>query len=229
MTHSNGKATPSIARLAGVLLAIVCALALVPTAASAEPEFKPTGGTFTGSSGGSNKLAAGGNEIACATNSTKGTISSATLIGGVTITFTGCKSTGTGGTNCTVKSTGAAAGTIATNTLHGVLGLILPKGTGTGIGLLLLPVVNKKIVTVESNKCTVETAVAGNFAGEVCPVGTSQTTGKLVFAAGEKGESIKDFDLSTGGLVKPELEAYGAIASQTTEESLTYSAALEIT
>lgn len=219
-----------IARLVGVLLVAVMAVSLgVASAAFAEPEFKPTGGTFTGAGLGSNTLAAGGNTIVCTANTSKGTISSATLAGGVTVTFTGCKSSGSKVSNCTAKSAGAAEGTIVTNTLHGVLGLISPKGSGSGVGLDLLPVANGKFVKIEANGCTVETTVTGSVAGEVIPVGHSQTTGKLVFqASAEKGESIKTLELTTGGTAKPEIEAFGAIASQATTEDLTFSAALEV-
>jgi hypothetical protein len=220
-----------IARLAGLMLVAVMAVSLaVASAAFAEPEFKPTGGTFTGVGLGSNVLTAGGNVITCTANSTKGTISSATLAGGVVVTFTGCASSGSGGSGCAASSTGAAAGTIATTTLHGVLGLILPKGTGTGVGLLLLPVANKKFVTINGNTCTVETTVTGNVAGEVIPVGHSQATGKLLFQAASSGggESIKSFDPTTGGTVTPEIEAFGLAASQQTTEDLTFSAAVEV-
>ena len=116
-----------------------------------------------------------------------------------------------------------------TSTLHGVLGLILPKGAGTGVGILLLPVTTKKFVLIESTKCTPETQVTGNVAGEVKPVGGGLVlNGQIVLQPGEKGESIKDFDLSTGGLVNPEIAAFGAIASQTTNEDLTFSAAVEV-
>jgi hypothetical protein len=218
-----------IARLVGFVLVAAMALSLaVASAAFAEPEFKPTGGTFTGTSTTSNTLIASGNTVSCTANSTKGTISSATLAGGITVTFTGCKSSKVEGTECAVNSVGAAEGTIVTNTLHGVLGLILPKGSGSGVGLLLLPVTTKKFLTLVSNKCTIESAVNGNVAGEASPIGSSQTTGKLVFQRGTEGESIKSIDLSTGGTVTPELEAFGKEASQGTTESLTYSEAVEV-
>lgn len=220
-----------IARLAGLMLVAVMALGLVAaSAAFAEPEFHPTGGAFTGISLGNNVLSAGGNTIVCTANTTSGTISSATLVGGVVVTFTGCKSNGTE-KNCTVKSLNAPnEGTIVTSTLHGVLGLILPKGTGSGVGLLLLPVANKKFVEIVSNKCTVATTVFGNVAGEANPIGGGlQLNGTLTFLPSlEKGESIKDFDLSTGGLVRPELEAFGAIASQETHEDLDFVPSVEV-
>ena len=220
-----------IARLAGLMVVAVMALSLaVASAAFGEAEFKPVGGTFTGKSSTTNKLVAGGNTITCSGNTTQGTISSATLAGGVTVNFTGCKSSGTGGSNCTVKSVGGTAGSILTKTLHGVLGLILAKGSGTGVALDLLPVSGKTFVEIASNTCTVETAVEGSVAGEISPVGTLKTTGSLLFAPGTTGESIKVIDLSTGGLIKPALEAFGLAASQETSESLGFSGTgLEVT
>jgi hypothetical protein len=222
-----------IARLAGLMLVAVMALGLVAaTTAFAEPEFHPVGAKFTGVGLGLDRLAVVGNTIECEGNTTSGTISSATLVGGVVVTFTGCKSSSvTGEKNCTAKSALplGTAGTIITNTLHGVLGLILPKGTGTGVGLLLLPATGKKFVVIESNKCTIETSVAGNVAGEARPIGGGLVlNGQLFFQAGEKGESIKDFDLSTGGLVNPGLEWFGAIASQETTEDLDFSPPVEV-
>jgi hypothetical protein len=219
-----------IARLAGLMLVAVMALGLMTaSAAFAEPEFHPIGAKFTGVGLGLNTLSAGGNTVVCEGNTTSGTISNATLAGGVVVTFTGCKSSGLTEKNCTVKSTGAAEGTIVTSTLHGVLGLILPKGTGTGVGLLLLPVTTKKFLVLAENKCTIETSVTGSVAGEVKPVGSGLVlNGQLLFRPGEKGESIKDFDLSTGGLVNPELSAFAAIASQETTEDLDFVGAVEV-
>jgi hypothetical protein len=221
--------TRSTSRLAGFTLTAVLTLSLaVASTAFAEPEFKPTGTTFAGTSG-SNVLTAGADSITCTANTISGTISSATLAGGITVDFTGCKSTSDGGAeSCTVKSAGGNAGLIITNTLHGVLGLILPKGAGSGVGLLLLPVANKKWDTLASTKCTVESTVNGTLAGEVSPIGSKRTTAKLVFAKGTSGESIKDIDLSTGGSVVPELEAFGHEASEEATESLTFCAEVEV-
>src|SRR3984957_19501283 len=119
-----------IARLVGLTLVAVMAVSLaMASAAFAEPEFKPTGATFKGDSVGSNVLTAGTNVITCTNNTTSGTISSATLAGGVTVDFTGCTSKKGTGEPCTAKSVGGNEGLILTTTLHGVLGLILPKGS----------------------------------------------------------------------------------------------------
>ena len=223
-----------IGRLVGLMLVTGMALNLaVASAAVAEPEFKPTGATLKGS-GDADTLEAGSTKIVCKENTSTGLISSPTLVSGITVTFFGCVVTNDKEDKCTVKSVGALAeGLILTKTLHGVLGLILPKGTGTGVGLLLLPVANKKFVEIESTKCSPSTTVLGNVAGEVTPVHVSQNTASLKFQpsgqGGTQGESIKEFDFSTGGLVVPELEAFGLLASQKTEEALVYSEAVEVT
>jgi hypothetical protein len=228
-----------IARLVGFVLVVVMALSLaVASAAFAEPEFNPTGVPFNGEGVGMNALTAGTSSITCTTNKSTGTISSTTLVGGVVVTFTGCKSNGSGGSGCTAKSSTpvGAAGEIITSTLHGVLGLILPKGgSGTGVGLLLLPVANKKFVTVQSNKCIIQTEVLGSVAGEFAEVGAGMEliTNKLTFlpAVGGLTQSIKDFDLSSNGaLVDPRLEAFGVTATQETHELISSpSPGIEIT
>src|ERR1700722_18006281 len=92
----------SIFRLAGPMFAVALTLSLaLASTALAEPEFKPTGGTFTGSSTGNNVLTAGNNVITCTNNTTSGTISSAALAGGITVNFTGCKSKKGEGALCT--------------------------------------------------------------------------------------------------------------------------------
>jgi hypothetical protein len=223
-----------IARLAGLMLVAVMALSLtVASAAFAEAEFKPVGGTFKGTSSTTNKLVAGTNTITCKANTSSGTISNAFLAGGVTVSFTGCTSKkGAEGAACTAKSVGAAEGSIVTNTLHGVLGLIVPKGTGTGVALDLLPLEAAEgvFVDIAKNSCTVETAVEGSVAGEVSPVGKSQTTGALLFDPSGTTQTIKEITLSSNGAaVKPGLKAFGATATQETTEALTFSANLEVT
>jgi len=222
-----------IARLAGLMLVAVMAVSLaVASAAFAEPEFHPVGGTFTGLGLGPEELIAGTNILKCTHNTSSGTISSATLVGGVVVTFTGCTASGSGGSGCPALSVGAPSGVIITKTLHGVLGLILPKGTGSGVGLLLLPVANKKFVEIEANTCTVVlTTISGSVAGEVTPVGRGLIlTGKQIFQAASSGtgESIKSFDPTTGGTVTPEIEAFGIIASQATNEDITFSVPVEV-
>src|ERR1700722_12303552 len=208
--HKLIRITPSISRLAGLTLATALTLGLADTSAAfAESEFKPTGGAFNGSSNTANIFKAGTNSITCTGNTTTGTVASAFLVDRILVDFTGCKSTGSGGSNCTVKSIGGREGLILTNTLHGVLGLVLPKGSGSGVGLLLLPVANKKWFNLQGNTCTGESTASGNIAGEVNPIGTLSLVGTLRFTPGETGESTKKFDLSSNGTnVEPELELF---------------------
>jgi hypothetical protein len=218
-----------IARLVGSVFVAVTTLSLaVVSAAFAKPEFKPTGATFSGTSVGANTFVAGGNTIVCTGNTSSGTVSSATLLGDVHLSFTGCKSSKKAGEECTVKSVGGSEGLITTVTLHGVLGLILPSDVP---GLLILPAASKKFFEVASTKCTVESAVDGNFAGRVTPFGASVKTGKQFYEQSStgSGESVKDFDLSTGGLVVPELEFFGKEASQQTTELISWSELMEVT
>jgi hypothetical protein len=222
-------------RLVGILLVGCLAMGLVTAsmALASAPEFTPTGQTFT-ASGGTAKLAAAGaeSEIICSTTtSSTGKVSSATLAGGFVIEFTGCTDSRNGGsTFCTTKSPGAAEGQIITNTLHGILGVILePPGTADGVGLLLLPGSGSSFVTIEKNSCGTETTVTGSVAGEVLPIGKSQKTGKLVFGVSGGKQKIKDIDLSGGPLVKPALTAFTATATEEAEAEITFSATTEVT
>jgi hypothetical protein len=223
-----------IVRLAGpVLVAILAMSLMIASAAFAGPEFKPTGSTFTGTSGTSVLEAAGGGEkVTCESDASSGTITSSTLAGGVVVHFLGCSGATVAGEKCTVKSTNTTvAGLILTNTLHGVLGLVLPKpASGSDAALVLLPVSGKVFVTlVGSGKCVETTKVSGSVAGLAEPVGTSSKTGKLVFGVTSGVQNIKDVDLTTGGLVAPELTAFSTTATESTSESVTYVTATEVT
>jgi len=216
-----------IARLAGLMFAAILAISLaVASVASAAPEFKPAEGTFTGTSG-VGTLKGGSETVVCAKDTNSGTISSATLAGNVLIHFLECTSSGATKSGCKVNSVGASEGLILTTTLHGILGTVL--GNGGGVGLLLLPISGKRFVTLASNECTKETAVTGDIAGLVSPTGKSQTTGKLSFTTSNKKQLIKTIDLSSGGSVEPELVAYSATATEETEDSITFSKAIEVT
>jgi hypothetical protein len=214
---------------------LICAVGLAMAAAGAAattavagPEFKPTGGTFTGTAGAS--LLQANNqteEVLCTANTASGAISSATLAGKVIVKFTGCTSTSPTKANCSISSKNSGvAGSITTETLHGVLGTILPAKE---VGFLLLPVSGKKITTLQENACTVESQVTGNVVGVIEPVGKSQTTGKLVFTGSSSKQCATDFDPTTGGLVLPGLVAFGTTASEEATESLSYSVSLEVT
>jgi hypothetical protein len=220
-------------RLSGLVVVAVLAVSLmVVSVASAAPVFTPTGATLTGTSGVS-EFEAAGETLTCEKDTLGGTVTSATLMGGIVVHYLGCSAKTTGGATCTVKSTNTtAAGLILTNTLHGVLGLILPVPTppASDVALVLLPISGSTFWSmVGSGTCIETTKVQGSVAGTLEPVGVSQTTGKLVLTSSGGKESITDVDLSTGGLVAPELTSFGSSMTETTTEGYTLSKATEVT
>jgi hypothetical protein len=216
-----------IARLVGVMLVAVLAMSLVAaSASSAAPTFKPGSGNLT-AKGGTSVLKASSDTVTCATNEAAGAIASSSLVGPFTIKFTGCSSSGATKSGCTIKNVGGTEGTIVTSTVHGVLGTVL-NPTGGAAGLLILPTSGKQFVTLAENSCTPETKVTGSVAGIVLPTGKSQTTGKLVLTVISSKQQITSID-TAGGNVEPALTAFSEPATQSTEDSITFSAAVEVT
>jgi hypothetical protein len=221
----------TIVRLASSTLVAIVAMGLaVASVASAAPEIKPTGSAVT-ATGGTATLEAEGEKVVCASNVVSGgVVTSATLIGGITVHFLECTDKTASNVLCPAMSTGASLeNLIITKTLHGVLGLILPKpASGSDVALVLLPVASASFVTILGT-CFPTTNVAGSVAGLVNPVGVSTTKGTLTVSAPGGVQAIKDVDLSTGGLVLPKLTAFGGNASEETTELVTYSVATEVT
>jgi hypothetical protein len=60
------------------------------------------------------------------------------------------------------------------------------------------------------------------------PVGSSQTTGKLVLGVTGGAQNITDIDLPTG-LVKPALTAFSTTATESVTDNLTFSSKTEVT
>jgi hypothetical protein len=220
------------ARLAGLTLTTILAIGLaVASVASAEPEFKPTGSTVTGISESTFVFAGGGETLTCAKNvQSGGVVTSATLVGGIIVHFLECTGKTSTGSTCPVMSPGAPLeNLILTNTLHGVLGLILPKPTsGSGVALVFLPS-SGSTFTKLLGKCITETGVSGQIAGVVEPIGSLVTKGTLKFETTGGVQNIKEVDLSTGGLVKPKLTSFSATASVAVIEAGTFGTATEIT
>jgi hypothetical protein len=182
---------------------------------------------LTATTGATTLLANGGTEtVTCSSGTGSGEVAAAKEIGQLVLHFTGCTSSGATKSGCSVKSIGATAeGLISTQTLRGLLGLVLP---GSTVGLLLLPSSGKKVTALAGNGCTVETTVTGSVAGELSPVGRSQTTGKLVLSTTGGKQNITDIDIE-GGLVKPELVAFATTASETASYAISYATAIEVT
>jgi hypothetical protein len=221
-----------IARLASsVLMAILAVGLVVVSVASAEPEFKQTGSTVTGISESTAVLSGGGETVTCAKDVlSSGVVTSFTLVGGLLIHFLECTDKTAGGGSCPAMSTGAPLeNLILTSTLHGVLGLILPKpASGSGVALVLLPTSGSTFWTLLGS-CFTSTAVSGQLAGEIEPIGVATTKFTLKIEAPGGVQKIKEVDLTTGGLVKPKLTAFSATAAESLIEVLTFGTATEIT
>ena len=226
-----------IVRLAGLVSAAIMAVSLVAvSAAFAAPEFNPSSKVLLLGTSATSTLSAGsGTEnVSCATDTSHGEITSATLAGNITVHFLNCKGTNAAGATCLVKSEGAPTGNlIITKTLHGLLGLVLGEGTNSAsdVGLLLLPGSGKQFVTLQGS-CLAggETIVTGLVAGLLEPIGKLVHTAKLVLTVKGTSQAITDIDVSGGSLVTPKLTAFSTGATeQATEEILFDGPLLEVT
>jgi len=211
-----------VIRLAGLAVVAVLAvsLAVASTASAGVYLFTPgsVGATFVGLSL-AGELRAGGNSIACKDDVNAGTIANVHLLGPFDIKFTGCISSGSGGSGCAANSVGAAEGEILTTTVHALLGLVLPAvGLGLG-GLLVLPTSGKRFVTVAANTCTKESVITGSVAGLL----EDNQGGHLILEALVLfiPNDIKKID-TLNGLVEPELVAFSETATLETVEHLTF-------
>ena len=217
-------------RLASLMLVALLAGSLtIVTIASAAPEFKPTGSTVSGASTTSVVLTGGGETVTCAKNvASGGVVTNATLVGGVTVHFLECTDKTAAGVTCEASS-GSRAGLIITNTVHAILGLVLPKpASGSDVALVVLPVSGSTFVKL-SGPCFSETGVSGTIAGLVNPIGTSTTKGTLEFGVTSGVQNIKEVDLSTGGVVKPKVTAFGETVQGAETELGTFGTATEVT
>src|ERR1700722_268596 len=223
-----------ISRLASSMLVAMLTVGLATASeASAAPEFKPTGATIRATSG-TSVLTSAGNIVTCAKDTaTSGAgVTTATLIGNITVHFLECtgKNVETD-TTCPVHSPNSPLGNlILTTTLHGVLGVILPKpASGSDTALVLLPISGDRFVSLEATCLASPSAVTGNVAGLIGSIGVPANTNTLTFGVTAGVQNIKDVDLSTGGLVAPRLTAFTESATLESTEALTFSIVTEIT
>jgi hypothetical protein len=222
------------ARLAGLIVVTALALGLITTStALALPEFNTTKVTLSATSSVSKLTGDNGAEtVSCAKDAIPSAeIATKFLVGPFVVHFLECKSTGPGGEGCTAKSVGAAEGLILTNTLHGFL-VLQQLSTGAHVTwLLALPVGTKEFVSLASNKCTKGTTVTGQVGGEITPLKTPTTKGKVILTtAGENlaiGETYEGGELGTHEYKG--LTAYTTNATEETEETVTFTKAVEVT
>jgi hypothetical protein len=218
-----------LARL--VILAVVSVMAIglvgASVAAAAGPLFltsvKPN--PFTGTALGATIFSSpgAGTSISCAQSSSTGEITSTTLAGKLHVHLLECTAKNAKAEHCPAMSAGAPLeNLIITTTLHGILGLVLPKpATGSDVGLLLLPTSGTRFVTLLGS-CIVTSTVNGSVAGLDETVGVLSKTGKLFLGVTSEKQNIKEIDLTNSSKVEPELVAFGATSTEETNQDLTF-------
>jgi len=119
---------------------------------------------------------------------------------------------------------------IITKTLHGVLGLVLPKpASGSDVGLLVLPSSGEVFVNLLGKCLPGESALEGSIAGRVEPVGALTLASTIKFLTTNKRQAIRDIDLTNGPLVEPELIGFlGATMTVETNETVVFGKDVEV-
>jgi hypothetical protein len=150
----------------------------------------------------------------------------------VLVKFTGCQIENASKATCAVKSKTGGTAEIVTNTLNGLLGLILATvgEFKSDVGLELFPASGSEFTSLVG-PCIVTAKVTGSVAGEVTPIGTPTLLGKVNFVGNVGGngkENITKIDL-LGGVMEPELEFFSAIATVTLENDITLNKDTEVT
>jgi hypothetical protein len=201
----------------------------VASASASSPEFKPgTAQLFTTSSGeGTLENSLGAEKVYCSSDTSHGEVTGSHTVGNVVVTFHNCTGKASSGT-CTAKSSGGTPGTITTGTLKGELGTVKTSEAASGVGLLLAPVTGS-FVTLEGS-CLTTAAVSGSIAGEVTPLNTLSTTGKLIYAGSSGTQTIQSITV-LGKVEKPALTAFAGLvsASEATNEAVLFTSAVEVT
>jgi hypothetical protein len=220
----------------GLLVAAVAALAATmlaaPLNASAGlPEFRPGTPLFFTLKSGENRLEAStGENIACLSDLGHGNITGPRTFLAL-ILFHGCKGkNATTGEECPAKTPGQPEGLIHLHVV-GELGTIKKADgiiTGT-IGAIIEPALGTSFFTIQGS-CLTEASVTGTLAGEVTPINTPSTTGKLIIG-GEKGISDVLEIVVLHKVIKPKLEAFAGLvtASEETHEEITLDGPVEVT
>jgi hypothetical protein len=232
-------ANMKLARLAIVILAALAVTAIVSSTASAAPEFKVTGTAKGAVTLVLNYVERTGRLLTrCRHGFNIETLLPPTRID-IDLFLTGCRDIrhpakeGEAEAECPIKSTNTSVPElIVTNTLRGLLGSVKAAEAATLVGLLVEPSSGKVITTLAATeaKCEAEeTAVTGNVAGEVLPVGVSQSTGKYLFLPAATGKEEISEIVVPSGTVKPKLTAYSESTNLELEDEVKYEASVEVT
>jgi hypothetical protein len=218
-------------RLAGVVLAIAIAANLFGVSvALAAAEFTPIpeNKRFETRSG-SSVLASGLEKITCSTSTSTGEITGANTVGNVLVVFTGCVSSGIGGSGCPIESDGATkAGEVKTSVLKGELGTVAAGEAPSERALVIKPTTGRKFVVVERNGCTEEASLTGSIAGEVERVGIRGVKNGLIFKVVSGKQAIRKVKVASGE-VEPELSAFGMITTESSGQEWEFREPVEIT
>jgi hypothetical protein len=222
-----------ICRSVDIVVAIAIAANLVgASVALAAAEFNPIPANkeFETRSGTTVLTGDGGVEkITCAASNSTGEITGATTVAKVLVVFTGCTSTGIGGQGCPVESDGATrAGEIRTSVLKGELGTVASGEAPSERALVIRPETGKKFAVVEGNRCTEEATVTGSIAGEVERIGISSVKNGLIFKVAGGRQLIRKVRVAAGE-VKPELAAFGTVATESAGQEWEFREPIEIT
>ena len=196
---------------------------------TAKSEFKklPTGKKLAGFIGEST-LGVGAHEsITCEKGSDGGEITGMDSIGKVVITFVECVAHNEPGENCAIKSPGAGEGEIVTRTLRGLLGTVKSSEAPSEVAVLIEPETTKRITTLASTKCSVESSVFGTVAAEVNPVDSEISDGEFAIELSSGKQAITQVSVLSG-TKKTELEAYGLPASEQAIDEIEFEDPVEI-
>jgi hypothetical protein len=213
------------------LAAITAMTALAPLTASASlPMFSHWPLPFTLTSGTGTLETSTGEKIVCNSDLGHGNITGLQTFLALVI-FHGCVGhNATSGTECPAKSPGQPNGLIHIH-VNGELGTI-KAGNGAGnIGAIIEPALGGIFVELEDACLAVSpTALEGDFAGEVTPINSSQSTGTLQVFAGSKGKSGITEIAVLHKIIKPKLTDFGLVeTSLATTEALTFDGPIETT
>jgi hypothetical protein len=217
------------------MLAICLMTAVVATAR--QPEFQPSTTTIKATSTGGEVVlehALTSEQLKCASHE----VTEWAIFGWriyYRLVLKGCEAIN-GPKTCKARSTGkefsGKSGEIITVTTKGELGEVASSESTSGVGILLKPESGTVFTEVEgeTSGCLIKARWEGSLAGEVTPVGQSQTTDKMIFRGSDGSESIKSITVM-GTHHTPELKALSGLVtvSESAEDNVTFEQAVEVT
>jgi hypothetical protein len=206
-----------------------------------EFNFVPAKRKFTGSSGVSTFFAPGVT-VTCKKAKSKGEITGERTLGSVAMTFEECEAENTvDQIKCQIYSQGKELGTVETAPLAGELGVTT---VGTKIGEALKSekenaskeFVFTEIASSSHNQCIPTTKIRGSIIGEVAPIGTPKTEGKLTFEPEAAKSTKQKIKVCSGGNVfilcnetSDILNAFGGTISLESTDAVVFGEAIEVT